>query len=38
MKNDNAEQAVEYYNCASPELGDEFLTEVLKSLDRISGF
>jgi toxin ParE2 len=31
-------QAVEYYNYESPGLGDEFLTEVLKSIDRIGEF
>ena len=29
------DQAIEYYNYESPGLGDEFLTEVLKVIDRI---
>ena len=29
------DEAIEYYNYESPGLGDAFLTEVLKSLDRI---
>jgi mRNA-degrading endonuclease RelE of RelBE toxin-antitoxin system len=32
------DQAIEYYNCESPGLGYEFLTEVLKALDRIGEF
>jgi hypothetical protein len=32
------DQAIEYYNCESPGLGDAFLTEVLKALDRIGEF
>lgn len=32
------DQAIEYYNYESPELGDEFPTEVLKALDRIGKF
>ncbi|MDM8538066.1 type II toxin-antitoxin system RelE/ParE family toxin [Desulfobacterales bacterium HSG17] len=30
--------AVEYYNFESPGLGDQFLVEVLKAIDRISQF
>jgi toxin ParE2 len=32
------DQAIEYYNYESPGLGDEFLTEVLKVIDRIGEF
>ena len=32
------DQAIEYYNYESPGLGDEFLAEVLKALDRIGEF
>ena len=32
------DQAIEYYNYESPGLGDAFLTEVLKALDRIGEF
>ena len=32
------DQAIEYYNYESPGLGDEFLTEVLKVIDRIGKF
>jgi len=32
------DQAIEYYNYESPGLGDAFLTEVLKTLDRIGQF
>lgn len=32
------DQAIEYYNYESPGLGDEFLTEVLKAIDRIGEF
>ena len=32
------DQAIEYYNYESPGLGDAFLTEVLKGLDRIGEF
>lgn len=32
------DEAVEYYNCELPGLGERFLTEVLKSLDRIVEF
>ena len=32
------DQAIEYYNYESPGLGDAFLTEALKALDRIGEF
>ena len=32
------DEAVAYYNYESPGLGDAFLTEVLKALDRIGKF
>ena len=32
------DQAIEYYNYESPGLGNAFLTEVLKALDRIGEF
>ncbi len=32
------DQAIEYYNYEPPGLGDAFLTEVLKALDRIGEF
>jgi plasmid stabilization system protein ParE len=32
------DEAIEYYSYESPGLGDVFLTEVLKALDRIGGF
>jgi hypothetical protein len=32
------DEAIEYYNYESPGLGDAFLTEVLKVLDRIGKF
>jgi hypothetical protein len=32
------DEAVAYYNYESPGLGDAFLTEVLKALDRIGTF
>ncbi len=32
------DQAIEYYNYESPGLGDEFLIEVLKVIDRIGEF
>jgi len=32
------DQAIEYYNYESPGLGDAFLTETLKALDRIGEF
>ena len=32
------DQAIEYYNYELPGLGDEFLTEVLRSIDRIGEF
>ncbi len=32
------DEAIRYYNCEAPGLGDDFLTEVLKSLDLIARF
>jgi toxin ParE2 len=32
------DEAIRYYNCETPGLGDGFLTEVLKSLDMIARF
>ncbi len=32
------DQAIEYYNYEVPGLGDSFLTEILKTLDRIGEF
>ena len=32
------DEAIEYYNYESPGLGDDFLTEVLRALDRIGNF
>ena len=32
------DEAIEYYNYESPGLGDAFLAEVLKALDRIGSF
>ena len=32
------DEAFEYYNYESPNLGDAFLTEVLNALDRIGSF
>ena len=32
------DEAVEYYNCEVPGLGDTFLAEVLKALDRIGTY
>lgn len=32
------DQAIDYYNLESPGLGDQFLQEVLNSLDRIANF
>ncbi|MFH1112647.1 MAG: type II toxin-antitoxin system RelE/ParE family toxin [Pseudomonadota bacterium] len=32
------DEAVQYYNLKSPGLGDDFLSEVLKVLDRIATF
>ena len=32
------DEAVRYYNCEAPDLGNDFLKEVLKSLDMIHRF
>jgi hypothetical protein len=32
------DETIEYYNCEAPGLGEEFLIEVLKVLDRIGSF
>jgi len=32
------DEAIEYYNQETPGLGEEFLTEVLKTIDRIGKF
>lgn len=32
------DDAIEYYNCEAPSLGNAFLYEVLKALDRIGEF